>query len=58
MTQEVLVQPGTTLFQVAATYLGDATQWSRIAQINNLQDPFSFGAPINLNLPVIRPGQI
>lgn len=27
------------LFQIAAQYLGDATQWIRIAQLNNLCDP-------------------
>jgi len=48
------VQPGTTLFQVAVRYLGDGTQWYRIAQINNILDPFSFGAPITLTLPTIR----
>jgi len=54
MIQKVLVQPGTTLFQVAAKYLGDATQWIRIAQINNLRDPFSIGAPSVVNLPAVR----
>jgi hypothetical protein len=27
------------LFQIAAQYLGDATQWIRIAQLNNMGDP-------------------
>lgn len=27
------------LFQISAQYLGDATQWIRIAQLNNLSDP-------------------
>ena len=31
---------GTTLFQVAADYLNDATQWYRIAQLNGLSDPW------------------
>ncbi len=57
MIQNILVQPGTTLFHIAARYLGDATQWTRIAQINNLTDPFSFGAPVTLNLPSISSGQ-
>jgi hypothetical protein len=40
MTTQVVVM-GTDLFSVAAQYLGDATQWVRIAQQNgNLQDPF------------------
>jgi len=29
----------TTLFHVAAQKLGDATQWYRIALLNNLSDP-------------------
>jgi hypothetical protein len=55
--QTILVQPGTTLFQVAAAYFGDATQWSRIASVNNIQDPFFFDAPTTLNLPTIRSDQ-
>lgn len=31
---------GGNLFVIAATYLGDATQWNRIAQLNNMGDPF------------------
>ena len=27
------------LFHISAQYLGDATQWIRIAQLNNLSDP-------------------
>jgi hypothetical protein len=49
--QSIFVEPGVTLFQVAASYFGDATQWYRIAQINNIRDPFSFGAPVSLVLP-------
>jgi hypothetical protein len=51
MTQSIFVQNGTTLFKVAAIYLGDATQWSRIAQLNDITDPYSFGAPRTLILP-------
>jgi hypothetical protein len=40
MNQNILVQSGTTLFHVAAQYLGDATEWYRIAQVNNIADPF------------------
>jgi hypothetical protein len=57
MTQTILVQPGTTLFEVAAKYLGDATQWFRIAQINIIRDPYSFGAPTMLSLPTNHPVQ-
>jgi len=56
--QSIFVQPGVTLFQVAASYLGDATQWSRIAQINKIRDPFSFGAPTTLILPPDPSGQM
>jgi hypothetical protein len=31
---------GGNLFQLAAGELGDATQWIRIAQLNNIPDPF------------------
>lgn len=30
---------GDNLFRIAAAYLGDATHWIRIAQLNNLSDP-------------------
>jgi len=40
MPQKIVVT-GTDLFTLAAQYLGDATQWIRIAQINgNIIDPF------------------
>lgn len=31
------------LFALAARYLGDATQWNRIAQANAMRDPFFVG---------------
>jgi hypothetical protein len=40
MSQSILVLPGSTLFHIAAAYLNDASQWSRLALINNLADPF------------------
>lgn len=33
----------TTLFHVAAQQLGDATQWQRIATLNELSDPVIVG---------------
>lgn len=51
MTQTILVQPGTTLFQIAADYLGDASQWTRIALINGVRDPFLFATSTTLRLP-------
>lgn len=40
---------GGNLFQIAAEQLGDATQWIRIAQLNNIKDPMLSG----LNLLLI-----
>ncbi|HVE21841.1 MAG TPA: hypothetical protein VNC39_07690 [Acidocella sp.] len=48
--QQVTVT-GTTLYALAAKYLGDATQWIRIAQQNNLSDPQISGAPVTLLIP-------
>lgn len=39
---------GGNLFQLAADELGDATQWIRIAQLNNISDPFLSGTLILL----------
>ncbi len=44
MAQEILAEPGTTLFHIAAKYLGNAEDWSRLANINNIKDPFVLGA--------------
>jgi hypothetical protein len=41
---------GGNLFQIAAAQLGDATQWIRIAQLNNLTDPMLQGV-VTLLLP-------
>jgi hypothetical protein len=34
---------GENLFRVAAVQLSDATQWIRIAQLNNIADPMLVG---------------
>lgn len=34
---------GGNLYQIAAQELSDATQWIRIAQLNNLPDPMLLG---------------
>jgi nucleoid-associated protein YgaU len=39
MNGQVVVVAGGNLFALAAQYLGDATQWIRIAQANQLSDP-------------------
>lgn len=41
---------GGDLFHIAAAELGDATQWIRIAQLNNLVDPFLYGL-VTLQIP-------
>ena len=47
---------GGNLFAIAAAELGDATQWIRIAQLNNLADPFLTGLNVLL-IPSIDPTQ-
>lgn len=44
----------TTLFHVAGTYLGDPTQWDRIARLNGIDDPILMGTVV-LRLPVPSP---
>lgn len=48
---------GGDLFRLALTHLGDATQWSRIAGLNGLDDPFLDqplqGGVITLALPAV-----
>jgi len=46
--------PSGNLFAVAAQYLGDATQWNRIAQLNGLIDPW-FTGPVTLTIPQADP---
>lgn len=46
---------GGNLFRIAADTLGDATQWNRIARLNNLDDPFLTGLT-TLSLPDMDPG--
>lgn len=45
-----LTTAGGTLFHLAATELGDATQWVRIAQRNALSDPMLQGV-VTLVIP-------
>lgn len=42
----------TTLFHVAALYLGDATLWNLIASANGLSDPMVNGT-VQLVLPLV-----
>lgn len=41
----------TTLFALAAHYLGDATLWYTIARMNNRTDPWIEGGPVAIQLP-------
>ncbi len=45
-----IVVVGGDLFRVALAHLGDATQWSRIAALNGLDDPIIEGV-VRLALP-------
>ena len=51
-TARIVTVHNTTLFRVALDYLKDARQWSRIAQLNGLTDPWIV-APVTLSLPEI-----
>jgi len=54
--REIMVSGG-NLFRIAMEELGDATQWIRIAQLNNIADPMlaSLTLPgvITLRIPAI-----
>jgi len=45
---------GGNLYRIAAEQLGDATQWNRIALVNNLLDPFLQGV-VTLTIPPVDP---
>lgn len=49
-----LTTAGGTLYHIAAAQLGDATQWIRIAQLNELSDPIIQGVS-TLQLPAPDP---
>ena len=51
---QVVVVTGGTLFAVALEYLGDATQWVRIASLNAINDPWLSGLQ-TLKLPDVDP---
>jgi len=46
---------GNNMFQIAAAQLADATQWIRIAELNNLSDPMLSGVT-TLLIPEKRRG--
>lgn len=47
---KTIITTGGDLYHIAAVYLGDATQWSRIAYANGLIDPVLVGT-MTLNIP-------
>lgn len=51
---QTITVAGGNLFQIAAQYLGDATQWIRIAQLNGLADPVLSGV-VTLAIPQSNP---
>jgi len=52
MNAQVIVVTGGDLFSLASKYLNDATQWIRIAQVNNLSDPVLTGVNTLIIPPV------
>lgn len=54
------VQPGETVDRIAATHLGDPTQWRRVAEANGLTDPLRVEPGRTLVIPrtaVVRRGR-
>jgi hypothetical protein len=49
---KTIVIAGDNLFRIAAVQLGDATQWIRIAELNDLSDP-NLGGVTTLLIPDI-----
>ena len=52
---QTITVTGGNLFALAASLLGDATQWIRIAQLNGLRDPQLAGVS-TLMIPDAQPG--
>ena len=48
----IVTVAGGDLFRLALLYLGDATQWNRIAVLNGLDDPVLDGL-VTLTLPAV-----
>jgi len=51
---QTITVAGSNLFAIAARQLGDATQWIRVAQLNNLFDPMLTGV-VTLLIPSVDP---
>lgn len=50
MSGQTITVAGGNLFAVAAQYLNDATQWIKIAQLNEIADPVLVGV-VTLIIP-------
>ena len=48
----IVTTVGGDLFRLALTYLGDATQWNRIAALNGLDDPVLTGVQ-TVSIPAV-----
>lgn len=53
MSGQTATVAGGNLFALAAKYLGDATQWIRLAQANGLSDPVLQGV-VTLTIPPVN----
>ena len=53
MSTTTIKVAGGNLFQIAAAYLGDGTQWNRIAALNGLTD-FLITGTMTLRIPAIN----
>lgn len=53
VTARVITVTSGNLFDIAARYLGDGTQWTRIARFNGMTDPFFTGV-VTLKIPAIN----
>jgi hypothetical protein len=51
---QVVTVVGGNLFRLASVYLGDATQWVRIAALNDILDPWLQGI-VTLTIPDVDP---
>lgn len=51
---KIIDAPAGTLFEVAARELGDPLQWTRIARLNGISDPF-LSQPMTLKIPPLDP---
>jgi nucleoid-associated protein YgaU len=51
---QTITVAGGNLYRLALQYLGDSTQWNRIAQLNSLIDPMLTGI-VMLQIPSVDP---